>query len=219
MNILRSRIRQWNSITSYGAFTLTNCISVTSTQFYTSHFYGAFTLTKTETETKTETGTKTDKMGLKPIDIGQCICLGPHNPIQPILRRSWSHSRSRSRPLSGWTHPYWFQSLLVWTRFYRDIYITYLTDERLTGYKRCLCICVSLLLALILLGGVIILVVLLVVIGGQPPRVTTNWGQIEGEFDVLNNVFKYKVIGSSFTLALILRMIWIEIADAISVDD
>ena len=83
----------------------------------------------------------------------------------------------------------------------------HVTDERLTGYKRCLCICVSLLLALILLGGVIILVVLLVVIGGQPPRVTTNCGQIEGEFDVLNNVFTYKVIGSSFTLALILRMI------------
>ena len=77
----------------------------------------------------------------------------------------------------------------------------YLTDERLTGCKRCLCICVSILLALILLGGVIILVVLLVVIGGQPPRVTTNCGQIEGEFDVLHNVFTYKVIASSLVFA------------------
>ena len=72
-------------------------------------------------------------------------------------------------------------------------WLPFIQDDKPSSVKRCLCICVSLLLAFILLGGVIILVVLLVVIGGQPPRVTTNCGQIEGRFDVLNNVFIYKV--------------------------
>ena len=38
--------------------------------------YGAFTLTETETET--------EKMGLKPIDIGHCICLGQNEHLHTI---------------------------------------------------------------------------------------------------------------------------------------
>ena len=38
--------------------------------------YGAFTLTETETET--------DKMGLKPIDICHCICLGQYEHLHTI---------------------------------------------------------------------------------------------------------------------------------------
>ena len=48
-----------------------------------------------------KTETETDKMGLKPIDIGHSICLGQYE------HSTQSHTTNfyRSRPLSVWTHP------------------------------------------------------------------------------------------------------------------
>ena len=59
--------------------------------------------------------------------------------------------------------------------------------------RRCCYGILGILLFLVLLGAVGVFVALMMIVGGQPPRVHTHCGMVEGKYDMLDDMFTFKV--------------------------